>query len=70
MTEFFTSGPRVGLDPDAGLYRYSALGEMWEHVATIHSMGNDLEFCQTLVAALKTQPTTSSARFTCRLLNK
>jgi hypothetical protein len=70
VTEFFTSGPKVGLDPDVGLYRYSAMGEMWEHVATIHSMGNDLEFCETVAAGLKAQPSTSNQRYSCRVLNK
>lgn len=70
VTAFFTSGPKVGLGPDAGLYRYSAVAETWEHVATVHSMGHDLEFCETLVAALKTQPSTSNQRYSCRVLNK
>ena len=68
-TEFFTSGPRIGLDPDAGLYRYSGMAEKWEHVATVHAMGNDRQFCEDLVAALKTQPQ-HIRPFTCRLLNK
>ena len=69
-TDFFTSGPRIGLDPDAGLYRYTdAGGGMWEHVATVHAMGNDMEFCEDLVAALKANPLHKHP-FTCRLLNK
>jgi hypothetical protein len=69
VTDFFTSGPKVGLDPDVGLYRYSGMAETWEHVATIHSMGDDMQMCQDLVAALKKMPE-HIRPFTCRVLNK
>jgi hypothetical protein len=79
VTDFFTSGPQAGLDPDVGLYHYN-FASKWEHVATIHSFrdadgirstsGADFDFCETVVAALKAQPSTSNAPFECRVLNK
>lgn len=67
-TRFFTAGPRIGFSGDAGLYRYSPMMGEWQHVATIHSMGNDIDFCETIAKALKTQPMQET--FTCRLLNE
>jgi hypothetical protein len=40
-TRFFTRGSRIGLSPDAGLYKWSPTMAEWHHVATIHSMSDD-----------------------------
>ena len=68
VAEFFqTQGP-VGSSPDVGLYQGSQYrpGE-YDHVATIHGLGNDRSFCEELVELLKRD--SSGYDYECRPLN-
>lgn len=61
---------RVGDSRDAGLYKRASIADRvgeWDHVATIHGMADDMDFCETLVEALKVR--SSADQYSCRLLN-
>lgn len=68
VTSFFAVGAKCGMSPDAGLYRYSDQRGQWDHVATFHSMADDVGLCESTARALQESPPLE--RYTCRLLNQ
>ncbi len=64
---FFAKG-KIGYSVDYGLYQQSELrtGE-WDHVATVHGMSDDLDFCTKVRKSMETAFPGSS--FDCRPLN-
>jgi hypothetical protein len=65
VERFFSS--RIGKAADAGLFQQGAVSGQWDLVGVIHSMTDDLGFCQTIVEALKAQRNANT--YSCRLLN-
>lgn len=67
VTQFFRAA-KVGNAPDAALMKRREVvdTDQWDHVATIHSMSDDLEICREIAAHL----TKGSDQYTCLLLNK
>ena len=59
---------RLGMSADAGLYKREPHGE-WNHVATVYGKGDNMDFCQAIVAALAAPPVQHDTHG-CRLLNE
>ena len=60
---------RLRMSPDAGLYKKSDPHGEWNHVATVYGKGDNLDFCQAIVAALAAPPVEHDT-YGCRLLNE
>jgi hypothetical protein len=60
---------RLGMSADAGLYKKSEPHGAWNHVATVYGKGENLDFCQAIVAALAA-PAVQHDTYECRLLNE
>jgi len=67
-TRFFVKGARIGMSPDAGLYKKSEPRSQWDHVATIHSLSDDMALCQTIAETLNAKG--GEGTFVCRLMNE